>query len=89
MNSDINPWGGLIKQEHMSTFTGCPYGDGEHFFIGVTGNVIPCCIDLEEEIIFGNIMKDPKSEILERRNEFYQSLKEGPTRSLCKRCLNL
>ena len=90
MNTLINPWGGRIhQQEGMAHFYTCPYRDSLHFFVGVTGNVLPCCIDLEEEIVFGNIMTDDIGEIFERRRAFYQKMYDGeePEYPLCQVCL--
>ena len=88
VNPSINPWGGLIEDSHNSSFTSCPYADGEHLFIGYTGNVIPCCIDLEEDAIIGNVFVDDVSTIMSRRSEFYSDVvKHGG--SLCHRCLKV
>jgi hypothetical protein len=85
-NTAINPWAGKIKQENVIHFTeGCPYRSGDHLFIGVTGNVLPCCIDLEEEIVIGNIMEDDFDLILDVREEFY---KKERNEELCKKCLS-
>ena len=88
INTAINPWTGLIKQENNSSFDACPYADGEHFFIGVTGNVIACCMDLEEEIVFGNVMENTTDEIETARNQFYTDMRtKGVSDDVCKRCL--
>jgi len=88
VNEAINPWLGLIKQKNAIVFHDCPYTDGEHMFFGVTGNLIACCMDLEEGIVFGNVMVDDKDEILNKRSEFYQSLRDGEVkRGVCKKCL--
>ena len=89
VNQAINGWAGKVKSKGLSTFVSCPYGDGEHFFIGNTGNVVPCCMDLEEEIVLGNIMIDSREQIIENRKVFYSGLnKEENLLPLCKRCLN-
>lgn len=89
VNDCINPWTGLIHEENCVTFTGCPYADFGHLFVGVTGNVIPCCMDLEEKLIFGNIMTDRKEVIYQRLNDFYAELRKGTVKEeLCRRCLN-
>jgi radical SAM protein with 4Fe4S-binding SPASM domain len=88
VNRQINPWTGLIEHPNCVSFEGCPYADGNHFFVGVTGNVIPCCMDLEEEIVLGNIMKNDPDEICEARDKFYGDMINGIVRrKLCKRCL--
>lgn len=88
-NETINPWGGLITEGNLAHFEACPYGDFGHWFIGVTGNVIPCCMDLEEEIIFGNVLKDKKVDIGDRLFSFYENLNKGKIEhDLCHRCLN-
>lgn len=88
VNEAINPWLGLIKQKNAITFHDCPYTDGEHMFFGVTGNVVACCMDLEEEVVFGNVMTDEKAVILDRRSQFYQDMQEQKIeRNVCKRCL--
>jgi len=88
VNPHINPWTGLIQQKNAITFPACPYADGQHLFFGVTGNVIACCMDLEEEIQFGNVLKEPFDVIMERREQFYKELNEKKNmRELCLRCL--
>lgn len=91
LNSNINPWGGLIDQPQCSVFPSCPYLDGQHLFIGVEGDVLACCIDLEEEIQFGNVNDivafDHTVSILWDRREFYQDPQKGAQHELCKRCL--
>jgi len=88
VNEHINPWCGRIDVGDLVSFDACPYGDGEHLFIGSTGNVIPCCMDLEEEVIFGNILNNAREDILEMRKQFYSELaRKEYYHSLCRRCL--
>lgn len=90
-NTHINPWGQRIKmKEGMVHYEACPYSDGAHLFIGVTGNVLPCCMDLEEEIVFGNIMTDDLEEIESKRQAFYEVMRENKVREfeLCQKCLS-
>lgn len=75
-NASINPWTGRIEEEGTTKFNGCPYSDFGHWFFGVTGNVIACCLDLEEEIILGNVMKDDPQEMFEKTQAFYNRQKE-------------
>jgi len=83
INEHINPWALTISDSHCISFSGCPYADGEHLFIGNTGNVLPCCMDLEEQIILGNIMTDSKEQIMNSREEFYAGDFSHPW---CKKC---
>lgn len=87
VNRDINTWAGMVPDGNI-TQTACPYQDGRHLFIGVTGNVIGCCVDLEERNILGNIVTDSFEQILETRDLFYAKLVAGecPSR-LCSCCL--
>jgi radical SAM protein with 4Fe4S-binding SPASM domain len=89
VNACINPWTGLVKQEvGMAHFDACPYADGQHFFIGNTGNIIACCMDLEEEIQFGNVMIDSYKAVTTKRNAFYERQIKGEIQyDVCHRCL--
>lgn len=69
-NCAINPWTGRIEEGTIQ-FNGCPYADFGHWFIGVTGNVIACCLDLEEEIVLGNVMKDSPAYLFNKTSDFY------------------
>jgi organic radical activating enzyme len=87
-NTHINPWTDLIHEENTVTFDGCPYMDFGHLFIGVTGNVIPCCMDLEEELVQGNIMEDPYNRIFDRMHRFYERLQQKRNfEPLCLKCM--
>ena len=90
MNTAINPWAGKVDlTDGMIHFYDCPYRHADHFFIGVTGNVLPCCIDLEEEIVFGNICTDMMETILENRKNFYaKQMKRQIENPLCQKCLD-
>ncbi len=70
-NAAINPWTGRIHEEGTTKFSGCPYGDFGHWFFGATGNVIACCLDLEEEIVLGNVLRDEPGAMFRRTEEFY------------------
>lgn len=89
-NCSINPWTGLIESDLK--FNGCPYGDFGHWFFGVTGNVIACCLDLEEEIVFGNILSDDPVEMFAKTEAFYAeqrrilAMKERHPRGVCSNC---
>lgn len=75
-NCSINPWTGRIE-ETTCHFNGCPYGDFGHMFFGVTGNVIACCMDLEEEIVFGNVLKDSPEAMVTALEQFYADQRAG------------
>lgn len=92
-NCSINPWTGLIAEEGTIQFNGCPYGDFGHWFFGVTGNVIACCLDLEEEIVLGNVMDGtPPAEMFKRAEAFYAeqrrilAAKELHPHGVCRNC---
>ncbi len=92
-NASLNPWAGHVKEEEGTVhFNGCPYGDFGHFFIGVTGNIIACCLDLEEEIILGNVLKDDPAEMFAATEAFYAEqrrileAKELHPRGVCRNC---
>lgn len=70
-NCSLNPWTGRIEEEGTTQFNGCPYADFGHWFFGVTGNVIACCLDLEEEIVLGNVLRDDPAEMYARTEAFY------------------
>lgn len=89
-NAAINPWTGLIESDLK--FNGCPYADFGHWFFGATGNVIVCCLDLEEEIVLGNVMKDSPKEMFEKTYHFYEmqrkvtAAKGRPLHAVCDDC---
>jgi MoaA/NifB/PqqE/SkfB family radical SAM enzyme len=70
-NASINPWTGLMEDVATCHYDGCPYADFGHMFFGATGNVVACCMDLEEEIIFGNVMTDDPQEMVAKLDAFY------------------
>lgn len=89
-NADINPWTGRIESDVK--FGGCPYGNFGHWFFGTTGNVIACCLDLEEEIIIGNVLKDEPAVMFAATEAFYAeqrrilAAKELHPRPVCRNC---
>lgn len=91
-NCSINPWTGRIEEEGTIQFNGCPYGDFGHWFFGVTGNVIACCLDLEEEIVLGNVLRDDPAEMFLKTETFYaeqrraQEYKLRPEHPVCDNC---
>lgn len=87
INDHINPWTGLIKEENCVTFDACPYADFGHLFIGVTGNVIPCCMILEEDVILGNVMVDSPEDIYKRLDNFYSKLRKREFTGICRKCI--
>lgn len=91
-NCSLNPWTGLIEEEGTVRFNGCPYGDFGHWFIGCTGNIIACCLDLEEEIVIGNVLRDDPAEMFAATEAFYAEQrrllesKELHPRGVCRNC---
>lgn len=91
-NASLNPWTGRIQEEGTTRFNGCPYGDFGHWFFGVTGNVIACCLDLEEEIVLGNVLTHDPQEMFDKTNQFYieqrrtQEEKRRPAYEVCYNC---
>lgn len=94
-NVCINPWTGRIEEPGTVEFHGCPYGDFGHMFFGATGNVIACCMDLEEEIVFGNVMKDEPDAMIRTLNGFYAEQrriaaeKTGLVHEVCRNCMGM
>ncbi len=89
-NVQINPWTGLIKGEGLTKFDCCPYEKFDHMFFGATGNVIACCMDLEEEIVFGNVMKDDPAEMVGTVEAFYAAQKRREVKyAVCHDCFGL
>lgn len=91
-NAAINPWTGTMEDVATCHYNGCPYGDMGHLFFGATGNVIACCMDLEEEIVFGNVMTHDPAEMIAKVDAFYaeqrrlQETKEKVTHQVCANC---
>lgn len=91
-NASLNPWTGRIEEEGTTRFNGCPYADFGHWFFGVSGNVVACCLDLEEEIVLGNVLRDEPAALFSRTQEFYEEqrfLKEKgarPHHAVCNNC---
>lgn len=91
-NCSINPWTGLMEDIATCAYNGCPYADFGHFFFGVSGNVIACCLDLEEEIVFGNVLRDTPADMFLKTGAFYAEQrktleeKRRPTHRVCDNC---
>jgi hypothetical protein len=91
-NCAINPWTGRMEDIATCKYNGCPYADFGHLFIGVTGNIIACCLDLEEEIVLGNVMVDEPAAMFAATEAFYAeqrrilAAKERHPRGVCSNC---
>jgi len=91
-NCSINPWTGRMEDIATCHYNGCPYADFGHWFFGVTGNVIACCLDLEEEIVLGNVMTDSPADMFAKTDAFYKrqreilANKEQVDRQVCSNC---
>lgn len=70
-NCAINPWTGRMEDQATCHYNGCPYADFGHWFFGTTGNIIACCLDLEEEIVLGNVLVDDPLEMFAKTEAFY------------------
>ena len=70
-NCSINPWTGRMEDIATCHYNGCPYSDFGHWFFGATGNIIACCLDLEEEIILGNVMHNDPADMFAKTEAFY------------------
>jgi len=88
-NVAINPWTGLIENATVH-HGGCPYNDFHSMFFGATGNVIACCMDLEEEIVFGNVMKDDPEKMVGTVRAFYAAQKRREVNhKVCYDCFGI
>lgn len=91
-NVNINPWAGRMEDIATCQYHGCPYADFGHWFFGVTGNIIACCLDLEEEIVLGNVLADDPQAMFEATQAFYalqrKTLEEKrrPEHRVCDNC---
>ena len=94
VNTSINPWTGLMEDIATCHYNGCPYSDFGHWFFGATGNVIACCLDLEEEIVLGNVVYDAAEHMFEKTAAFYAEqrrileAKELHPRGVCRNCFS-
>lgn len=70
-NCSINPWTGRMEDIATCHYNGCPYADFGHWFFGATGNIIACCLDLEEEIVLGNVLTDDPQAMFIKTEAFY------------------
>jgi sulfatase maturation enzyme AslB (radical SAM superfamily) len=87
VNHVLNSWGGRVKDKKVVPFDACPYQDFAHMFIGVTGNVVPCCLDLDEEMIVGNVLRG-RIDVITRLTDFYNALRKGnKPGKVCETCL--
>jgi sulfatase maturation enzyme AslB (radical SAM superfamily) len=93
VNDYLNAWSGNVDDSHAHIFPGCLYGKESlhegHVFVGVTGNITPCCNDLNEEIILANVLTDDRAMIFGRLEAFHKANRENEFKGweLCKRCL--
>ena len=91
-NCSINPWTGRMEEHATCAYNGCPYADFGHWFFGVTGNIIACCLDLEEEIVLGNVLVDDPKDMYTKTAEFYYEQrktlaeKRRPKHAVCDNC---
>lgn len=87
VNHSISTWAGKVPDGNTRN-TVCSYGNAEYLFIGNTGNILPCCADLEEEIILGNVLMDNIPEVMQKRMDFYKEMQaQVYNYPLCRRCV--
>lgn len=91
LNKNINPWLGFIKEGKTTIFSKCPFIEYPFLCFGVTGNALACCIDLNEELIIGNISNDTKTTILENLSTIRRNLHNNTVKDMapCNRCIKL
>ena len=91
INRTINSWAGLIKQKNNTPpYRQCLYHHFDFLFIGVTGKVVGCCGDIEEETAFGHIDEEPHL-TMERAHAFYAQIaaeKANIGYDVCRRCIS-
>lgn len=91
-NCSINPWTGRMEDIATCAYNGCPYADFGHWFFGVSGNIIACCLDLEEEIVLGNVLVDDPDHMFGVTDAFYKrqqqilANKEPVDHQVCANC---
>lgn len=88
LNQDIEFEWPSLKQEIISESGKC-YGLKNQIAILVSGDVVPCCLDTDGDMVLGNIFKQDLEEILNTSRA--QKIVEGFNKSrlveeLCKRC---
>lgn len=94
-NASINPWTGRMEDIATCEYHGCPYADFGHMFFGVSGNVIACCMDLEEEIVFGNVLTHEPAEMVATLEAFYKEQERinrertGLVHEVCRNCFGM
>lgn len=79
-------WPGLTQNEQNSIYC---HALKTHFAILVNGDVVPCCLDYNGQIVLGNALKQPVNQILQ--GEQAVQIKKGFENrtaicSLCKHC---
>lgn len=86
LNTHKNSWAGFVGTEKYDS---CPFMNYEFVGVGLTGNVTMCCLDLNEELVVGNILTDSKEAILSSRYKYKQLItaKDVNTLDPCKRCI--
>lgn len=86
LNKHKNSWLGFIGVEKYKY---CPFMEYEFTGIGVTGNVLMCCSDLNEELVVGNIIIDTKQAILTNWKKYRTKITNKDVSNInpCNRCL--
>lgn len=86
LNTHKNSWAGFVDTQLADS---CPFMEYEFVGVGITGNVTMCCLDLNEELIAGNILTDSKIDILESRNKYRALITHSNIKNIkpCNRCI--
>ena len=77
-----------LETEEVSKFGTC-LGTRNHIGILVNGDVVPCCLDGDGVVVFGNVLSESLSDILnkERFLKMYEGLKSNKlVEELCRKC---
>lgn len=91
LNKNINPWLGFVELSDRPKSSMCPYAisPNEQLFFGVTGNALACCVDLNEELVLGNILTHTGDELRSNVDAVRERLRNKDMKDLapCNRCV--
>ena len=89
INKDIDMWCDSIHFNNNQKRKKCRSGHKQVLMIGVTGNMLLCCNDLNEEYIIGNVLEENKIELMKKRDIIFNRINIGDWDDIkpCNRCL--